>query len=460
MNNKRLISSKKYWMLIIVLGLCVCSFANNESGINREAQQHFEKANELRKVSDYDAAITEYKNVIKLSPNNRIAQDAQYWIGQSYFEAGQFDAALSAFEKLLDAHPESAIISSTKLMIERAENAKDANLFLEAIKKGDIERINKLISQGADVNAKDKRGMTPLHQAAYYGQRQVAKVLIAKGANVNETDTAGQTPLHIAANFGSKWVPELLLANGANIRARDAAGNTPLHEAAYCLEVKPKKDLLELLIAKGADVQARNKAGQTPLHRVSMIRRQNKPLELAAEILLAHGAEIDTKDKNGNTPIHFAIKNGHVKLIDFLLSKGAIISKDDNLLPDEGASLQAAWNNRADVLKVLLDYGANVNAEDHWGWSLLHYTTWEDNADTTKMLLEKGANPNTVERTEGATPLHYAAQRGKKTMSKMLLAHGANVDARDWYGKTPLSLAKEEGHTEIIELLRKHGAKE
>jgi ankyrin repeat protein len=458
MHRTILLSATFGLILVIVLGTSASAQTDAASGTNTEAEQHFEKANELLKGMDYEAAIAEYKKVINLASKSRIAQDAQYWIGQSHFEAGQFDAALSAFEKLLDEYPTSKIVSSTKLMIERVEKAKDANLFLKAIKNGDIERIKKLISQGADVNAKDNRGMTPLHKAAYYGRRQMAKVLIAKGANVNGTDKAGQTPLHVAANFGAKFVPELLLANGANIRARDIAGNTPLHAATdfWCVD----KDLLELLIAKGADVQARNKAGQTPLHRVSMIRRQNIPLELTAEILLAHGAEVDAKDKSGNTPIHFAVKNGHVKLIDLLLSKGAIISKDDNLLPDEEASLQASWSNHADVLKVLLDYGADVNAADRWGWSLLHYTTWEGNADMTKMLLEKGANPNTVERERGRTPLHLAAFRGRKAVAEMLLAHGAKMDTRDWYGKTPLSLAKEGGHTEIIELLRKHGAKE
>ncbi len=458
MNDKRLIALTISWILVVVSGLCVLSFAGIESGTNTEAEQHFEKANELRKLANYKAAIAEYQKAISLSPNSEIAQDAQYWMGQSYFGAGQFDAALSAFQKLLDEHPTSKIVSSTKLMIERAEKAKDANLFLKAIKNGDIERIKKLISQGADVNAKDNRGMTPLHKAAYYGQRQMAKVLIAKGANVNGTDTASQTPLHIAANFGVKFVPELLLANGASISARDIAGNTPLHAATDRPEVS--KDLLELLIAKGADVQARNEAGQTPLHRVSMIRRRDKRLDIPAEVLLAYGAEVDAKDKSGNTPFHFAVKNGHWKLIYLLMDKGAIISKDDNLLPDEKASLHAVWSNQADVLKLLLDHGADVNAADRWGWSLLHYTGGSGNADMTRMLLDKGANPNSVERGRGQTPLHRAAFRSRKTVAEMLLANGANMDTRDWNGKTPLSLAKENGNTEIVELLRKHGAKE
>ena len=124
MNNKRLISLTICCFLAVIGGSPVLSFAGTESGTNTEAEQHFEKANELRKAADYDAAITEYKKVMSLSPKGKIAQDAQYWIGQSYFEARQFDAALSAFQKLLDEHPASTIIPSTKQMIEQVQQAK------------------------------------------------------------------------------------------------------------------------------------------------------------------------------------------------------------------------------------------------------------------------------------------------------------------------------------------------
>ena len=269
--------------LILPVILAATVFADTTMPANKEAEQHFEKANELLKRMDYEGAIAEYSKVINLSSGSKAAQDAQYWIGQCYFKAEQFDAALTAFQKLLDEYPTSTIISSTKLIIERVQQAKDTKLLFEAIRKGDVEQVKLLFSEGSDVNEKDDKGMTPLHYAAYYGQREVAKVLIAKGANVNATDASGQTPLHLAAKFGSKYVPELLIAAGADVNARDNAGNTPLHYAAGRLGIQ--QDFLGLLITKSDDINARNNRGQTPLHLLPRTAKQSPNLELTINAL-------------------------------------------------------------------------------------------------------------------------------------------------------------------------------
>jgi Tol biopolymer transport system component len=106
--------------LVIVLVISVSAKAETAT----EVEQHFEKANELLKRMDYQGAITEYGKVISLSTGSKIAQDAQYWIGQSHFRAGRFDAAKATFAKLIEQHPASAIIPVTKLMVERVERAK------------------------------------------------------------------------------------------------------------------------------------------------------------------------------------------------------------------------------------------------------------------------------------------------------------------------------------------------
>jgi predicted Zn-dependent protease len=133
---------------------------------------------------------------MSLSPKSKIAQDAQYWIGQSHFEARQFDAALSAFQKLLDEHPTSTIIPSTKKMIERVQQAKKNRALFEAVKKADVEQAKLLIAEGADVDAKwgdthttEKENIaddTPLYYAVDSNNMDLVKLLIEAGADVSK----------------------------------------------------------------------------------------------------------------------------------------------------------------------------------------------------------------------------------------------------------------------------------
>ncbi len=109
----------------IVLGVSALVFSDVAAEPSSGAEQHFEKANELFKRADYDGAIAEYRKVVSLSPDGEIAQDAQYWIAQAHFRAGQFDAAQTIFAKLIEQYPASAIIPVTKLMVERVERAKE-----------------------------------------------------------------------------------------------------------------------------------------------------------------------------------------------------------------------------------------------------------------------------------------------------------------------------------------------
>jgi len=115
---------KKIAILPALAFILMISFTANSETIP-EAQQHFEKANQLLKRMDYQGAIDEYSKVINLSSGSKVAQDAQYWTGQSHFRAGQFDAAQATFAKLIETYPTSAIIPVTKLMVERVEKAKE-----------------------------------------------------------------------------------------------------------------------------------------------------------------------------------------------------------------------------------------------------------------------------------------------------------------------------------------------
>jgi ankyrin repeat protein len=89
-----------------------------------------------------------------------------------------------------------------------------------AAEQGDIEQVQLLIANGADINSRDQYGQTPLERAAFAGHIKVVELLIAKGAEVNTKNQSGRTPLHVSALRGYRDIAQSLIATGADIEAR------------------------------------------------------------------------------------------------------------------------------------------------------------------------------------------------------------------------------------------------
>lgn len=173
---------------------------------------------------------------------------------------------------------------------------------IAAARAGDLEQVKKLVEGGANVNARDKDGATPLLWSVVTSKREVAAYLIAHGADV-KAGAAGITPLHIAAALGMTDTAELLIAKGADVNARENGGMTPLFAAS----IKGQKEMVEFLLAKGADVNAKNKDGKTALHVA-------QSPEIAA-LLLAKGADASAKDGDGFTASERQLRNKLSKAI-------------------------------------------------------------------------------------------------------------------------------------------------
>ena len=463
-----------------------------------EAERHYEKAYELRKAADYDAAIAEYEKVISLSPNSKIAQDAQYWIGQSYFEARQFDDALSAFQRLLDKYPASSIAPSTKQMIERVQQAKKNRALFEAVKKADVEQVKLLIAEGADLNAKwgdtntkeeeKTADDTPLSYAVDANNMDLVKLLVEAGADVN---AGSWPPLFGAVDKNNTAIAEYLIDHGANINVYPLGGSLegwgPLQETAVIsnsIEMaklliakggdinsviypalnsaiyEKRKDLSELLIQRGADVNTIDKWGHTPLY-FALVRYDDLDI---MNILIANGAEVDIKHPGGETVLMSAATAGRTEAVNLLLEAGANV----NAKNDRGQTalhrmldvrIHSDWQYRQskDTVELLLNKGADVNLKDKDGRTPLHLAAESADRDIVKLLLDKGARVNEKDDESGFTALHHAARFGNKDAAELLIARGADINTKDKQGLTPLYIAVNHDY-QLAEFLIDKGA--
>ena len=276
-------------------------------------------------------------------------------------------------------HTQNSLLDAIKSTnIRRSKHAPSETSEQQNIKSLDEPQLNtflaELIELGADVNAKDNSGKTPLFDCK---NTETAELLISKGVDVNARDDIGRTPLFGCRNTE---LAELLISKGADVNARDNDGKTPIFdcedtETAELLiskgaDVNVRDDIgrtplfgcwnteiAELLISKGADVNARDNSGKTPLFDC-------KDTE-TAELLINNGANVNARDNIGRTPL-FGCRN--TELAELLISKGADVNAKDNnnLVPLQNLlSNSEAWNNDNDILgltKLYIAHGLNIHA--------------------------------------------------------------------------------------------------
>jgi ankyrin repeat protein len=188
-----------------------------------------------------------------------------------------------------------------------------------ATRNGDMVKLAALLKGNPElVFGKDDAGVTPLHQAAAGGHRDVAELLLANHAEVDAMDDQLSTPLHWAARRGHKEVVELLLAHNAAVNAKNNLGMTPLHLAAHGSfggvgDITGTTNVAALLLAAQADVNARNADGATPLYIAAWAGHK-----AVVELLLANQADVNARANDFSTPLRRA-EQSHQKDVAKLL---------------------------------------------------------------------------------------------------------------------------------------------
>ncbi|MCP9266187.1 Ankyrin repeat domain-containing protein 17 [Dirofilaria immitis] len=287
---------------------------------------------------------------------------------------------------------------------------------------------------------------TALTLAATGGHDSLVELLITRGADIEHKDKKGFTPIILAATGGHVNVVELLLNHGANIEAQsDRTKDTALSLACS----GGRKEVVELLLKRGANKEHRNVSDYTPLS----LAASGGYVDIV-NLLLNNGAEINSRtgSKLGISPLMLAAMNGHAAATKILLERGSDINSHIETNRNTALTL-ACFQGRTDVVRLLLEYNANVEHRAKTGLTPLMEAA------------NGGADPNTAPvPTSRDTALTIAADKGHHKFVEMLIharaqtlvKHDADVDAQDNRNVSPLIIAFRRGHIKVVKYMVRH----
>ena len=281
---------------------------------------------------------------------------------------------------------------------------------IAAVRARDRATLERLIAADpALATSKDAAGSTPLHHAAGFGTLDSLTFLIDKGADVNAKNRRGSTPLFWALHDESKV--RLLIARGAAVKIKQVEGRTPVYQAAV---LGNGYAVLRLLLENGGDPNAATLNGLTPLNAAALRGDVD-----AMRLLIDKGAHVDAKNGAGATALMGAATNGSGSAVQLLLDSGADARARTKL--GETALGNAAGAGSAEAVKLLLDRGADVNSRNDRGYSPLMLAAGSDaiNPEVVKLLIGKGADTSfTADYDETARIL--ASKRGDTEVARLL----------------------------------------
>ncbi|XP_014873258.1 85/88 kDa calcium-independent phospholipase A2 isoform X2 [Poecilia latipinna] len=262
------------------------------------------------------------------------------------------------------------------------------------------------------------------HIAVETGMRECLKHNYVQ-SQINARDASGQTPLHLACERGDlACVKELLDESQARTDIRDQKGETPMHYASK----QESPVIIQALCSRlCSGVNELNSNGETPLHVACRLGRVE-----SVKALLEGGAKCDTRGSTGN-PIHTAMKYSEKGCVEQILKADPFQLQAEDCVYG-GTPLH--WAKTAEMCRLLLDRGCEINYLSKTGESALHVLTKKGRFEAAMVLLTHGANAN-LKGQDGNTALHLAMKMDHMELIKGLIVFGADVEIHNDLGETP-----------------------
>lgn len=320
------------------------------------------------------------------------------------------------------------------------------NLLIAATRANQFENVKLLLSLGADINAKDVAGDTPIEIAAQRGNLEVLKYLRVKGARLEPT------LLDKTMVSGDVCTLKYLCENGYKLDKHD------LMDRAIASK---NLEMVRYLVSQGAKLELSPHQASEMLINVGLT---GSP-EIARK-LLEQGARINHKDQEGDTPLLVASRTENTEVVKFLLQSGADIQIKDR----EGDTplMLAILHRSPNNVKLLLDKGA-ANGLSEAEWYHLIYTAaahsknvepdkFKAAVDVFKLLLDQSEKTGFPIKNYTASLFYYAVDAENLEMVKYLVSKGLSVNDRNKNGEPPIVAAVRSENLEMVKYLIDHGA--
>lgn len=328
-----------------------------------------------------------------------------------------------------------------------------------------------LAEHGADVNGRNKDNScepTPLHRAVMKGDIELAEVLIAKGANINAKDRAGETPLESIIDYAWKLplkyqpIIDLLKAHGAIgedlIKVPDDANDLRLTVAVE----KGDASIVKYWLDQGANPSSWGKEGNWDKPLI-MKACENGYIEVVNALVEA-GADISDDDYDDRSVLYVAAFANQLEIVKVLLAKGANPNEQH-----KGPIIAAIVNNNCEMMEALLNAGADVHLQREDEFALLatplQAAAYYGYLDPVRLLLDRGSNINALSPSYGGegewTALDFAEagiERRKNDLNHVEKMKKMNKpELQPYINGLPHQTGDQ--HREVISLLLSRGGK-
>nr|AKD28028.1 ankyrin repeat domain protein [Glypta fumiferanae]AKD28030.1 ankyrin repeat domain protein [Glypta fumiferanae] len=377
-----------------------------------------------------------------------------------------------------------------------------------AIEHKNVRIVEDFLNSGPFVNlTSGKYGETPLHHAATHGNEDIVKLLIDRGANVSARNERGLMPIHLAATAKNDDIVEILLKRSViDADARNDCGKTLLNIIIEQLDVSRIREILKIYPELENEEKQRYFREFFYSDCCHDSTDHDEAISSTIEVLMSHGFTVIPEDAGNRKLLHAVVDKGSTVILKILLDYGADV--DSSHIDNVGYTLlhHAANRDQLDIVRMLIEHGADVNAIDGNEKFPLSYAIENVNFEMIKLLVSRGArikhlfevlyklddrdrwnrrNPNKWDTMKSLVDdraiidIHARGNYGESALEfimffpnvecenildvkcellESLLNHGADVNAKTVDGHSLLYSAVQRGLVEFVEILLKHNA--